>query len=231
MQTIFGLIEIFLIFSFFVGLFQFIKKDTRKTAKRLTINSFIAFFVVAVIGTILDREHPNQPQEKQQETVTEQPDNEATTTPMPTTTEHERQVAEKPEAQINPRLNPAKNIKLISDYFKKMKIPAKPDGVKTCLADNYCSIITGKTKIEAIGGYVKVWLSNDVTSVDYLSTCAMVLSGLSGVTEGQTRSYVGQAFVAAAKGANRKFNIANVDMTVKPANDSRLECDFFHFTK
>lgn len=130
----------------------------------------------------------------------------------------------------NPNLNPEKNIKRITAYLKSKKIKWKPFGERLCISDNYCSIYVGSVLIRAVGGTVNVEISNEVSSTQYIKTCAMVLSGLSGVTQEQTLNHVMQAFSEGAGGTFSKYRIGDVDMTIRTSSDSRLLCGFFRKT-
>lgn len=130
----------------------------------------------------------------------------------------------------NPNLNPEKNIKRITTYLKSKKIKWKPFGERLCTSDNYCSIYVGSVLIRAVGGIVNVDISNEVSSAQYIKTCAMVLSGLSGITQEQTLNYVVQGFREGAHSTWSKYRIGDVDMTIRTSSDSRLVCDFFRKT-
>ena len=131
----------------------------------------------------------------------------------------------------NPNLDPEKNIKRITTYLKLKKIKWKLFGERLCISDNYCSLYVGSVLIRAVGGTVNVEISNEVSSTQYIKTCAMVLSGLSGITQEQTQNHVMQAFSGGAHGTFSKYRIGDVDMTIRTSSDSRLLCSFFRKTQ
>lgn len=226
MQFIFGLLVIFALVGFVAGCVLFLKKDKRTEGKRLARNSFIFLAAVVIVGMFFEKNEKTEQltaQDSEPQSLSDKSE--------PTIKDNDGALSVPQKEAINPNFDPAKNMKRITDYLKTEKVQWKASGAKICIADSYCAIDIGATKVEAIGGNIKVWLSNDVSTVNYMTVCASVLSGLSSLTKGQTQNYVAQAFAEGAHGNQTKFKIGEVDMTIKARNDSRLECSFFKMTK
>lgn len=226
MQFIFGLLVIFALVGFVAGCVLFLKKDKRTEGKRLARNSFIFLAAVVIVGMFFEKNEKTEQltaQDSEPQSLSDKSE--------PTIKDNDVAPSAPPKGAINPNFDPAKNMKRITDYLKTEKIQWKASGGNICIADNYCAIDIGATKVEAIGGNIKVWLSNNVSTVNYMTVCSSVLSGLSSLTKGQTQNYVAQAFAEGARGNQAKFKIGEVDMTIKARNDSRLECNFFRMTK
>lgn len=226
MQFIFGLLVIFALVGIVTGCVLLLKKDKRTEGKHLARNSFIVLAAIVVVGVFFEKN-----EETDHATVQDSMPQSLSDKSKPTIKDNDMDSSTPQKEAINPNFDPTKNIKRITDYLKTEKIQWKASATNICVADNYCAINIGSTKVEAIGGNVKVWLSNDVPTANYVTVCASVLSGLSGITKGQTQNYVSQAFAEGARGNQSGYKIGDVEMTVKARNDSRLECNFFRMTK
>lgn len=239
MEILIGFLLFFSIISLFLGLILLCIKSTRHVGRFLALIS-IGGFVVSIAAVIMFGDNKNQnsttPETNVAETKKQAPtaktdnDNNQTQNTTANAEDTNQKNTETEAPKRNPNLNPEKNIKRITAYLKSKKIKWKPFGERLCISDNYCSIYVGSVLIRAVGGTVNVEISNEVSSTQYIKTCAMVLSGLSGVTQEQTLNHVMQAFSEGAGGTFSKYRIGDVDMTIRTSSDSRLLCGFFRKT-
>lgn len=238
MQFIIGLLMLFSLVSGGVGAVMCFWKDKRADGKRLMRNNFIFLIILIFAGYFFEDNQTNEKITSQTDTVggpseisnSTLNDNNKVTPSTPKSSEESDKQGKK-EEKINPNLDPQKNITRIIDYLNRSKTRWAPVGEKPCITETYCAINIGKTKVEAMGGYVKVWLSTDSVPEKYMAACTAVLSGLSGITKEQTKNYVAQAFIEGGQGNRSKFKIGEVDMTVNASSDSRQQCSFFRMTK